>query len=69
MRGGDVPFPAEKFLYFKYENDGFWCIFGGVGVKIRWPIPPIKKRPRFQASITIGQLLSTYIPRDLSSPP
>jgi hypothetical protein len=54
VRGGGVPLPAEKFLYFKYENDAFWCIFGGVGVKIRLPIPPIKKRPRFHALITIG---------------
>jgi hypothetical protein len=43
VRGGGVPLPTEKFLYFKYENDAFWCIFGGVGVKIRLPIPPIKK--------------------------
>jgi hypothetical protein len=39
VRGGDVPLPAEKFLYFTYESDAFWCIFGGVGVKIRLPIP------------------------------
>jgi hypothetical protein len=52
--GEGCPPPAEKFLYFKYENDAFWCIFGGVGVKIRLPIPPIKKRPRFHALITIG---------------
>jgi hypothetical protein len=54
VRGGGVPLSAEKFLYFKYKNDAFWCIFGGVGVKIRLPIPPIKKRPRFHALITIG---------------
>jgi hypothetical protein len=53
VRGGGVSLPAEKFLYFKYENDAFWCIFGGVGVKIRLPIPPTKKRPRFHALITI----------------
>jgi hypothetical protein len=54
VRGGGVPLPAEKFLYFKYENDAFWCIFGGAGVKICLPIPLIKKRPRFHALITIG---------------
>jgi hypothetical protein len=54
VRGGGVPLPAEKFLYFKYENGAFWCIFGGVGVKIRLPISPIQKRPRFHALITIG---------------
>jgi hypothetical protein len=54
VRGGGVPLPAEKCLYFKYENDAFWCIFAGVGVKIRLPIPPINKRPRFHALITIG---------------
>jgi hypothetical protein len=54
VRGGNVPLPAEKFSYFKYENDAFWCIFGGVGMKIRLPIPPIKNQPRFRALITIG---------------
>jgi hypothetical protein len=48
--GRRCPLPAEKILYFKYENDAF----GGVGVKIRLPVPPIKKGPRFHALITIG---------------
>jgi hypothetical protein len=50
-RGG-VPLPAEKFLYFKYENGAFWCIFDEVRMKIRLPISPIQKRPRFHALIT-----------------
>jgi hypothetical protein len=36
--GGGVPLAAEKFLHFRYESDEFWCIFGGIGVKIRLPI-------------------------------
>jgi hypothetical protein len=38
VRGGGVPLPAEKFLYFKYENGAFWCIFYGVIVKLCLPI-------------------------------
>jgi hypothetical protein len=38
VRGGGVPLPAEKFLYFKYENGAFWCSFDGVVVKICLPI-------------------------------
>jgi hypothetical protein len=45
--GEGCPLPAEKFLYFKYENGAFWCIFGGVGVKIRLPISPSKNDPDF----------------------
>jgi hypothetical protein len=48
--GGCRPSPLKIFFILNMKM----VHFGGVGVKIRLPISPIQKRPRFHALITIG---------------